>query len=451
MTNQTDKLGTAPIGKLFFTMSLPIIMAMLVNGLYSIVDAIFIARGVGSLAIGGVSIVFPVQMLIFAFAAIIGSGSASIVSRKLGARKNDDARHTAQTALTFSILFSIVLAGIVLLAMEPILRLLGVTDALWDYSVDYLKPLLFATPVAIVGTVFNDMLRAEGKMQFMMMVMLLGSLLNVTFDAIFIFGLDMGVTGAALATVIAQISSMLLAFSFYVRGKTTLHLSIKDWRIDTKVLAGIIALGLPFFISHAGASFMIATANNALSNVGGDAADIYISAYGLVGRVIMFVILPLIGIMISFQTLAGYNYGAQNFDRVRSIVNIGIGSSTLLCVLISTLMVFRPELMLGLFTDDPVLLAKAIEIAKVIFMLFSFAGITFIITGYFQATGHARMALIASSARVYIFLIPLLILLPRQLGIDGIWYAFPIADGSACLLAVVLFIRYYRRLLTHNQ
>ncbi|MFQ3230075.1 MATE family efflux transporter [Reinekea sp.] len=451
MTTQTDRLGTAPIGKLFITMSLPIIMGMLVNGLYNIVDAIFVTRGVGSLAIGGISIVFPVQMLIFAFAAVLGSGAASIVSRKLGAKKHDEARHTAQTALSFSIFFSVILAAIVLIAMKPILRLLGVTEALWLYSVDYLTPILFATPIAIIGTVFNDLLRAEGKMQFMMMTMLLGSILNIILDAVFIFGFGMGVTGAAVATVISQTCAMLLAFSFYFRGKTTLHLSLKDWKIDWKVLVGIIALGLPFFISHAGASFMIATANNALSSVGGDAADIYISAYGLVGRVIMFVILPLIGIMIAFQTIVGYNYGAQNFERVRKTVNMGLVASSVICISVSALMVFQPELFLSLFTSDPVLLAKSAEIARVIFLGFSLAGVTFMITGYFQATGHARMALFASSARVYIFLIPLVIILPKYLGIDGIWFAFPIADISACLLATAFFIRYYRKLLVRTS
>jgi putative MATE family efflux protein len=451
MTTQTDRLGTAPIGKLFLTMSLPIILGMLVNGLYNIVDAIFVTRGVGSLAIGGISIVFPVQMLIFAFAAILGSGAASIVSRKLGAKLHDEARHTAQTALTFSIVFSVVLAAIVLIEMKPILRLLGVTEALWPYSVDYLMPILFATPIAIVATVFNDLLRAEGKMQFMMMTMLLGSVLNIILDALFIFGFGMGVEGAAIATVISQTAGLALAFSFYFRGKTALHLSINDWTIDWKVLAGIVALGLPFFISHAGASFMIAVTNNSLSHVGGDAADIYISAYGLVGRVIMFVILPLVGIMISFQTIAGYNYGAQNFTRVRNIVKLGIVTSSVLCVTVSVIMVFTPTTALSLFTSDPVLLTKAAEIAKVIFLAFSLAGVTFIITGYFQATGHAKMALFASSARVYIFLIPLLIILPRQLGIDGIWYAFPLSDLAACLLASVLFISYYRKLMAHKE
>jgi putative MATE family efflux protein len=446
MTAQTDRLGTAPIGKLFATMSLPIIMGMLVNGLYNIVDAIFVTRGVGSLAIGGVSIVFPVQMLVFAFAAILGSGAASVVSRKLGAKKNDEARHTAQTALMFSIIFAVVLTVIVLLAMEPILRLLGVTDALWDYSVDYLLPILYATPIAIVASVFNDLLRAEGKMKFMMMVMTLGSLLNIALDPIFIFVLDMGVRGAAIATVISQTCGLLLAVSFYLRGKTAIHLTLRDWAIDWKVLAPVIALGLPFFISHAGASFMIAMTNNALAQVGGSAADIYISAYGLVGRVFMFVILPLIGIMIAFQTIAGYNYGAQNFERVRSIVKLGLGTVTVLCGSVSLIMVFAPAVFLILFTSDAVLLEKATEIAQTVFLAFSVAGITFIITGYFQATGHARMALLASTARVYIFLIPLLIILPRQLGIDGIWFAFPIADACAAALALILFVRFYREL-----
>jgi len=446
MTTQTDRLGTAPIGKLFFMMSVPMIMGMLVNGLYNIVDAIFVTRGVGSLAIGGVSIVFPVQMLIFAFAAVLGSGAASVVSRKLGAKEDDAARHTAQTTLMFGIIFAVILTVIVLIAMKPILRTLGVTDALWDYSVDYLLPILYATPIAILSSVFSDLLRAEGKMKFMMLVMTTGSLLNIALDPIFIFVLDMGVRGAAIATVISQTSALALAVSFYLRGKTAIHLTLRDWSIDWKVLVPVIALGLPFFVSHAGASFMIGMTNNALAQVGGDAADIYISAYGLVGRVFMFSILPLIGIMIAFQTITGYNYGARNYERVRSTVKIGMTTATVLCVFVSSIMVFSPQLFLGLFTQDPILLAQAIDIAKVVFLGFSFAGVTFIITGYFQATGHARMALLASSARVYLFLIPLLMILPRVLSIDGIWFAFPLADTSAVILAMALFIRFYRQL-----
>jgi putative MATE family efflux protein len=424
------------------------IMGMLVNGLYNIVDAIFVTRGVGSLAIGGVSIVFPVQMIVFAFAAVLGSGAASVVSRKLGAKEDDAARHTAQTTLSFSILFSIVIAAVVLWAMEPILRLLGVTDALWDYSVDYLLPILYATPIAIMGAVFNDLLRAEGKMQFMMMVIMLGSLLNIALDPVFIFVLDMGVRGAAIATVISQTAALALALSFYLRGKTTIHLTLRDWNIDWRLVGTVAALGLPFFISHAGASFMIAMTNNALASVGGEAADIYISAYGLVGRVLMFVILPLIGIMIAFQTITGYNYGAQQFARVRQTVRIGVVSATVICASVSLLMLIAPQLALGLFTSDQVLLDKAMSISRVIFLAFGLAGITFIMTGYFQATGHARMALIASSARVYIFLLPALLVLPRMIGVDGTWYAFPFADVCAALLAIALFMPYYRKLST---
>jgi putative MATE family efflux protein len=434
------------MGKLFLSMALPMILGMLINGLYNIVDAIFVTRGVGSLAIGGISIVFPMQMLIFAFAAVLGSGAASIVSRKLGAKDDDGARHTAQTALTFSIVFAVILTVLVLWAMEPILRLLGVTDALWDYSVDYLMPILFATPIAIVGAVFSDLLRAEGKMQFMMMVMLTGSVMNIILDPIFIFVLNMGVQGAAVATVIAQTLSLMLAMSFYLRGKTTIHLTLRDWTIDWKVLGPVIALGLPFFISHAGTSFMIGMTNNALAQVGGEAADIYISAYGLVGRVIMFVILPLVGIMIAFQTIAGYNYGAQNFDRVSKIVRLGLTTATVICASVSIIMITVPQLFLGIFTSDPVLLEKAMSISRLVFAAFSLAGMTFIITGYFQATGHARMALIASSARVYFILLPALIILPRLLGIDGIWFAFPLADACAFLLALFLFIPFYRQL-----
>lgn len=446
MTQQTEKLGTAPMGKLFLSLSLPMIFGMLINGLYNIVDAIFVTRGVGSLAIGGVSIVFPAQMLIFAFAAVLGSGAASVVSRKLGAKEDDAARHTAQTTLAFSILFAFVLAVTMLLSMDALLVALGVTDALWDYSVDYLTPIIFGIPITVIAAVFNDLLRAEGKMQFMMMVMMLGSLLNIALDPIFIFVLDMGVQGAAVATVISQTVGLCLAFSFYLRGKTTIHLTLKDWAIDWRVLTSVVALGLPFFISHAGASFMIGLTNNALAANGGDQADILISAYGLVGRVLMFVILPLIGIMIAFQTIAGYNYGAQQFDRVRHIVRLGLMTATGICASVSAVMLTAPQLFLGLFTSDTVLLAEAMNIARLVFLFFGLAGIAFIITGYFQAIGQARMALIASSARIYFFLLPALMVLPKIIGVEGIWYAFPFADVGACLLALTLFIPFYRQL-----
>lgn len=446
MTQQTERLGTAPIGKLFLTLSLPMIFGMLINGLYNIVDAIFVTRGVGSLAIGGVSIVFPVQMLVFAFAAVLGSGAASIVSRKLGARDHESARHAAQTTLTFSIVFSVVISVIVLLAMEPILRLLGVTEALWDYSVDYLLPILIGSPIAIMGSVFGDLLRAEGKMKYMMLLMLTGSILNIILDPIFIFVLDMGVRGAAVATVISQTVGLLLAISFYLRGKTAIHLTAREWRIDWRALIPVIALGLPFFISHAGASFMIAVTNNTLSQVGGDAADIYISAYGLVGRVLMFAILPLIGMMIAFQTITGYNYGAQQFDRVRQMIRLGLVSAIAVCGLVSLVMTTMPQVLLGIFTSDPLLLERAMQIGRTVFMCFTLVGSTFIITGYFQATGHARMAMITSSARVYLFLIPAMLTLPRLIGVDGAWYAFPLADVGSAILAVTLFLPFYAAL-----
>ncbi len=451
MTTQTEKLASQPIGKLFTHMALPIIFGLMVNGLYNVVDAIFVTRGVGPLAIGGVSIVFPLQMLLYATSSLIGTGSASIISRLLGAKDIKGAESVAGNAISIGIIASLAFAGLMLLFLEPVLRMIGVTEQLLPYAYDYALPLVMCSTIMMLTTVFSELLRAEGKMYIMSMMLLLSSVLNIVLDAVFIFGLDMGVTGAAVATVISQAIGLCLALYIYFNKRTAVAIRRKNLAIKSNNLKQILALGVPTFIGNGGVAITIGLANFSLRQYGGLDTDMLISAYGITTRITIFIILPLIGMMIAFQTICGFNYGAQNMQRVLEVLKVALIVTTVYAGFCAAVMVFMPETIVSLFTSDVVLIGNAVSISQLIFIGFVTAGMGFISGALFQAIGKAKSAMFLSTARVFLFLVPMLIWLPMNYGLKGIWIAFPIADGIAFLIALVFLMIERKRLVEYPE
>ena len=312
MRRDTAHLGEKPILGLFFGIALPIAVGMMVHGLYNVVDAIFVTRALGADAMGGISIVFPIQMLVFALATLVGSGMASIVARQLGAKNTEGAQATIDMAMRLAIGFAIVLTLGIYINMQEILVFMGVSEALMPYAIEYLLPItLLGIPITMINQVPGDALRAEGKAMFMMATMTLSAVLNIILDAVFIFILETGVEGVAYATVISQVVAMAIGFWFFIAGKTQLKIRPFAYDTDNKVLNEIILLGIPILIAHAGVSIFIAFTNFSLAQLPNIDNNLYISAYGLIGRLVMFAILPMIAMTIAFQTLAGFNYGAK--------------------------------------------------------------------------------------------------------------------------------------------
>jgi len=442
MSQHTSHLGTKPILGLFLGMAAPIAVGMMVHGLYNVVDAIFVTRAIGVNAMGGISIVFPIQMLIFAVATLIGSGMASIVARQLGAKQDDTANATIDMAFRLGLAIAIVVTLGIYLNIDTLLEFLGVSEALWPYAHAYLVPLvLLSFPIVFMSSIPSDLLRAEGKAMLMMAGMVSSAVLNIILDAVFIFVLDMGVEGVAYATIISQAFAAALMLYFILGGKTHLKLRPFAYAMDWPVLKDIVLLGIPILISHAGVSVFIGLTNYTLTQFNGVDSDLYVSAYGLIGRLMIFFILPAIPMTIAFQTIAGYNYGAKHYDRVLSMIKLGVVSSLCYGLAVSTMMLLAPQQIIGIFTQDKALLAATASIAFWSFLGFPLSNAHAVISSLFQALGKARHAIFLSSLRIYFVLIPALLILPGIYGIDGIWYAFPIADIIAFIVVIYFVLR----------
>lgn len=436
-------LGTEPVGKLLAKMALPAVIAMGVNALYNIVDTIFIGRGVGPLAIGGVSIAFPVQIVVLACGLLVGIGSASIVSRAMGADQDERAAETLGNALILTLVLGLLVTTLGLVFSDQILRLFGATEELLPYAREYLVHVLPGAVFVATAVAANHLIRAEGHARVAMTVMLIGAGMNIVLDAVFIFGFNWGVRGAAVATVIAQGLSCLFALGFYASGRSHLRLRLRHLVPRLNLLPETLSLGLAPFVRQIGASLFVIITNNALREFG---SDLSISAFGVIHKVLIFSLLPLIGIAHGFQPIAGYNYGARNFGRVREALKMTFLVTTGIALLWFSFIQLFPEAVFQLFTNDPELIEIGRNALRIVMLALPI--LTFQIAGaiFFQALGKALPALVLAMSRQIIFLIPLVALLPQFFGVTGVWAAFPTADALSVGITVTWLLIELRRL-----
>ena len=429
-----DILGKEPVGRLLIRMALPATVAMGVNALYNLVDTIFIGRGVGALAIGGVGIAFPVQILFLAVALLVGIGSASVISRMLGRGNSERAARAVGNAVVMIFILASILAGVVAIYLEPILRVLGATEELLPYAREYLVTILPGAPFLATAIASNHIVRSEGKAKTAMAIMLIGAGLNIILDPIFIFGFGLGVRGAALATVIAQFVSFVFAVTFYVSGRSALPITVKHLRLQWSVIPEVTALGLAPFVRQFGQSFFIIMVNNALRTFGDELA---ISAFGVINKLLIFALMPLVGIAQGFQPIAGYNYGARNMSRVREAVKLANATAVTISLIYFALVMLFPRTIFSIFTGNAQLLKIGSEAMRIVLIAIPLIGMQIIGAVFFQAVGKALPSLILSMSRQIILLIPLVLILPRFFGVYGVWAAFPTADVVATTFTLI--------------
>ncbi|OHD20063.1 MAG: hypothetical protein A2Y38_12430 [Spirochaetes bacterium GWB1_59_5] len=444
--HKTEFLGKDAIFPLLLKMGIPAAIGMLVNALYNVVDTIFVGQGVGPLAIAALSIAFPIQMIVSAVAQGLGVGTASIVSRRLGERRNEDAAVAIGTAYTAVLLVTAILVALLFAFMRPILAFFGASDAVMPLAMEY-------TGIVAAGFFFfsmsmcaSNLVRAEGNAKASMLGMLIGALLNTVLDPIFIFGFGLGVKGAAIATVISQMVSCAYLFSIYFRGKSHVPITRAHLRIRSRVLGDSAVLGTPAFIQSAGMSLMALIINNSLGRYGGDGA---ITTYGMVHKVLMIIIMPILGIVQGFQPIAGYNYGAKNFDRVRASLRTALLTAFSVSLAGYAFMMLAPRFAMSLFLTDPGLIDSSARVLRIVAMFIPLAAIQITGSAYFQAIGKRGEAFVLGLSRQYLILIPLVLVLPLFIGVDGVWMAFPIADSVSTMLTVTLLSREVRRLDRH--
>lgn len=427
-------LGTQGIGKLLLRLSVPATVAMLVMGLYNVVDTIFVGRGVGTEAIGGLTVAFPFQIIVMAFAGMIGFGTASVVSRNLGAGDRERAYTAAGNAFTVSIGFGLLATVLGYALLDPILRLFGATPVLLGYAREYLSVILAGSVFITFSMAVNNVVRAEGKATVAMVTMILGAVANMILDPIFIFAFRMGIRGAALATVISQMLSFVFLAAFYAGGRSALKIRLRHLKPRGSVLREVFSLGVPAFIRQGGASIVLILVNNLLGRYGG---DIYLSVFGVVFRILHFVLMPLMGLVQGFQPITGFNYGAGNIDRVRHAVRLSLAVSTAVAVVGFLVLSLLPGPIFRIFSTDMNLITAGIPVLRVVVLIIPFVGIQMIGASYFQAVGKAVPAFFLGLSRQFIFLLPLMIVLPLLFGLWGVFAAYPLAD--LCSTAVTGF------------
>lgn len=444
-----NSLANESISRLYFNLALPMCLGMLINGLYNLVDCFFISRYVGHTGMAGVSIVFPLQMIIFALAVMISNGTAATIGRYLGSQETNLANRVVANAMTLALSFSLLVTLLVLAYMPEILGLLGVTTGLLPYAQSYILPIISGSILVFLLSLLSDILRAEAKMLALFCIILTSAILNVILDILLIAVLELGAFGAAIGTLIAQFSGVLLGFNYFTSGKNRLNLPCPTVRIEFKFIKKILAIGSPILVVYIGASLVIALINYSLAhqpitNQDYSNAEILIGGYGILGRINVFIILPLIAITNTTQTLIAYNFGAGLSDRVNKILRLGFIIATGYLSLIAFFLLYFTHYVVSLFSQNLGLILQAEKIAKIMFVGLPIAGIGAVSIAMFQAIGNAKFAFFISTAKIYLFLVPLILIINSLYGTYFIWYAFPIADALSLLLVIGLLVYFLR-------
>ena len=432
--SDTELLATLPIPKLLVQQAIPASIGILVMSLNILIDTIFVGQWIGSDAIAAINVVLPVSFFIAALGMSIGVGGASIISRSLGEKNIIKAEYTFGNQITMTILFTTFVVSFGLLFVNQIIPIFGGKGSLFSYAKTYYIIVMYGVPVLAFCMMANNTIRAEGKPKDAMYAMLLPSISNLTLDYIFIKIFDFGMTGAAWATTLSYGVCATYIIYFFLSGKSCLRLKLKIFNLQKNLVKEISLLGSVTLARQAMVSLTILLVNNILFSIGGEAS---ITVYAIISRMLMFATFPIFGITQGFLPIAGYNYGAKNWKRVRKIITTSIIYSSLLATVIFITIVFFSNSIPKVFSDNIEVSKQTPTALRYVFLALPIIGVQLIGAAYFQAIGKAKPALLLTLSRQGLFFIPLLFILPNNLGLLGVWLAFPIADFLSTLLTII--------------
>ncbi|WP_207916769.1 MATE family efflux transporter [Iodobacter fluviatilis] len=427
-------------------MALPTIVGLVINGMYIVVNGLFISRGIGPHAMGAVSAVFPIQMFLLAISTMQGSGMASIISRHLGAKQQEEASRVFSASLLLAASSAIIISALFLIFRPAIYALLAVPHHFIPEADSYLVPVLIFSVIGFISNQITESFRASGNPKAMMQVLSTGSVLNIVFDALFIFVFKWGVAGAAWATACAMALALLLALQLQRKGDNAAKFKPQYLISKLKIYTDIISFGMPVLLSHGGFSIIMAISVYSISIVIPEQSATLISAHGILMRCYMFLFLPIIGMMIALQTLSAFNYGARQFKRVQKAYISALICSTAWGLIVTALLCFNTEWLLQLFTQNQEIITEGNKIAAICFLGILASGVCMMSSGLFQGMGKALPAMLLDAARTYILLIPLIFILPIFFHSTGIWISFPIADFIGGTIALTFSSRYLMKL-----
>lgn len=433
MANEiTWRLENEKIGRLLLQYAIPAVIGTMVNSLYNIVDRVFIGQGVGAMAIAGLTLTFPILIFLQAFGMLIGSGAATRVSIHLGRKAGEMAEKVLGNALTLTIIITIITVLPCMIWMEDLLMAFGGSEQTIPYAKDYLMIVVPGTILTSLSFGFNAVMRASGYPKKAMYTMLIGAIVNVVLDPIFIFWLDMGIQGAAIATIISMFLSAAFVMNHFVQKDSLVRFRRGTFRLERHVVWNILTIGVSPFAMQLAGSLVVVIQNYALKTHGGDLA---LGANGIITSVGMLLVMLIIGIAQGMQPIVGFNYGAGHHRRVQEALRLVIITATIIMGLGCATNVLFPRVISRVFTNDPELIDVTANGLRISLMVFVVVGSQICISQFFQSIGIAWKAMFLSLSRQCLFLIPALLIFPKIWGLDGVWYASPFSDFIAAVTA----------------
>ena len=438
-----NQLETESIGKLLLKYSIPAIIGMIVTALYNVVDRMFIGHipHVGSLAITGVGVTMPISTIILAFSMLIGVGATAQISIKLGQGKKEEASKVVGNAITLGVILALIITFIGLAFINPILYKFGASEGTLPYAKAYINIILIGTIFNVIGFIMSNTIRGDGSPKLSATIMVIGCLTNIVLDWVLIFGFNLGIQGAAIATAISQMLTAVIGLGYYISGKSNIGFKKESLKPDKKVVIAILSIGMAPFSMQIAASLIQVISNNALKTYGSDLA---IGAMTTISSVALMCLMPIFGLNQGVQPIIGYNYGAKKKERYKKAYLLSLKVATVILTVAFIIVQVFPTVIIGFFNKDPELMSISIKGIRMYLLTLPIIGIAITGSNFMQSIGKAKESMLISLLRQVILLIPLILILPRFFGLDGIWIAQPISDIIATIVTAVILVKQFK-------
>ncbi|OSB09662.1 MATE family efflux transporter [Paraclostridium bifermentans] len=440
MDNSKNILGTESIGRLLLKYSVPAIIGMMVNALYNVVDRVFIGNipGVGPLAITGLGVTMPIMSIIIAFGTLIGVGATTNVSLKLGQGDRNKAEQIVGNAVSLSVLIGILIAIFGTIFSNKMLMVFGASQSTIGYAKDYMGIILIGAIFNIMSMMFSNLIRGDGNPKLSAAIMAAGCFMNIVLDAIFIFGFNMGIQGAALATIISQAVSTIWGLTYYLRGKSNVEFKKINLKLDKTIIKTIFAIGMSPFAMQLANSMVQLMFNTSLKVYGGDLA---IGAMATISSINMLFVMPAFGFVQGMQPIVGFNYGAKKYDRAKKTLKISLMLATVVFIVGALVIQIAPQLLVGAFNKDQELMNITVNGLRKYAFAMPIVGISIVGSNFIQSIGKAKMSMLLGLLRQVIVLIPMIMILPNFIGLNGIWLAQPTADIVSAIITGIVLVK----------
>lgn len=440
---QRQSLEQKPVGKVLWEFAAPSIIAMSASSIYNISDSVFIGQHSGPLAIAGMAITFPLMNILTAFSIIASVGGGALTSIYMGRKERSTTHHILGNVLFINLVCSVALCLLGLIFLDPILRAFGASDATLPYARSYMRVILMGVPVTHVFQSLLSLLRASGKPRFAMSAQLLAVVLNVCLDLLFIFGHDLGIAGAAMATVYAQVYALLLIIPSFFDRRSYVFFSHHVLHIRWEYIKNIVSIGISPFISNISGFLIVMVVNLKLVYYGG---DLYVGAFGITNRITQLLIMAVSGFSQGMGPIVGYNLGARNFDRVKAVLRLSLTIATTITTIGYLLIAIFPQQLTSLFTTESQMIDVCVPALRIALITFPVVGSQLIAVSFFQSIHKPKLSILINLSRQLLFLLPMLFLLPSLIGVTGVWWSMSLADCFSVILTWVLLRKVIRSL-----